>query len=204
MARHAYSQHLFFLSRIFTVKTALSMICCRYSLSTLRKRKVTTGYCTTYHRHPHDRDICTQHKIPPTHPHTTSQHNTTQYTHTHTPPPPAHKTRYTRERSTACAIHTTHPSTQHTQQHITDTTQTTPLPSTYTYAHNTPNIPHRTCTHNTTHITHMHPQPTQLQKPRFAYATPLTLPTVSLSSSHKYFQHPCLSRVSNAIALHTH
>ena len=153
-------------------------------------------HCTT-----HDRDICTQHKIPPAHTHTIPQHITTQYTHT---PPPAHKTRYTRERSTACAIHTTHPSTQHTQQHITDTTQTTTLPSNYTYAHNTPNIPHRTCAHNTTHITHMHPQPTQQQKPRFAYATPLTLPTVSLSSFHKYHQHPCLSRVSNAIAMHTH
>jgi hypothetical protein len=209
MARHAYSQHLFFLSRIFTVKTALSMICCRYSLSTLRKRKVTTGYCTTYHRHhTHTALHMTETYVHNTryHPLTHTQHpSITQHnTHTHTPPPPAHKTRYTRERSTACAIHTTHPSTQHTQQHITDTTQTTPLPSTYTYAHNTPNIPHRTCTHNTTHITHMHPQPTQLQKPRFAYATPLTLPTVSLSSSHKYFQPPCLSRVSNAIALHTH
>ena len=161
MARHAYSQHLFFLSRIFTVKTALSMICCRYSLSTLRKRKVTTGYCTSYHRHhTHTALHMTETYVHNTryHPPTHTQHpSITQHnTHTHTPPPPAHKTRYTRERSTACAIHTTHPSTQHTQQHITDTTQTTPLPSTYTYAHNTPNIPHRTCTHNTTHITPPH------------------------------------------------
>ena len=136
---------------------------------------MTTGYCTTLtEKYAHNTRY-----HPPTHTQHPSitQHNT----HTHTPPP-AHKTRYTRERSTACAIQTTHPSTQHTQQHITDTTQTTPLPSTYTYAHNTPNIPHRTCTHNT--------QP--------------TLPTVSLSSFHKYHQHPCLSRVSNAIALHTH
>ena len=150
MARHAYSQHLFFLSRIFTVKTALSMICCRYSLSTLRKRKVTTGYCTSYHRHhTHTALHMTETYVhntryhPPPHPHTTSQHNTTQYTHTHT--------------------HHHHPRTRHAT-HVND-------PRHAQYTQLIPALNTHNNTSQTQHRLHHYPAPTHMRTIHLTYRT---------------------------------